>query len=201
MPRLFASLLALSLLLLAGCAGLPEPPIKDASFEARRATLEQLEHWTASGKIALRTAEQAESGSLLWQQVGKSTHIRLSGPMGISATTIDSDGHQLEIRQGENYSRWSLDDAQVKKTGGWDLPLISLHHWLKGIPDPDLVVESLELDEEKLLPKQLQQQGWTVEFQQFGRFGNYQLPTKLQATRGDTSAKILLRDWRDFFES
>ncbi|MBT3411474.1 MAG: hypothetical protein HN430_12360, partial [Halieaceae bacterium] len=98
-------------------------------------------------------------------------------------------------------SRWSLDDPQVQQTGGWDLPLRSLHHWLKGIPDPDLEVELLELDEANQLPELLQQQGWTVEFQQFARFGDYQLPTRLQATRGTTSARILLREWRDFFTS
>lgn len=201
MQRFCASLLAFSLLLMAGCAGLPKAALEDTSFEARRTKLQQLEHWTASGKIALRTADQSESVSLVWQQVGNATHVRLSGPMGISATTIDSDGLQMEIRQGEDYSRWSLDDPQVQQTGGWDLPLRSLHHWLKGIPDPDLEVELLELDEANQLPELLQQQGWTVEFQQFARFGDYQLPTRLHATRGTTSARILLREWRDFFTS
>lgn len=201
MPRFLVILIAVSLALLAGCAGMPETRPDGAPWEARRASLEQLEHWTASGKIALRTAEQSESASLLWQQIGTATHLRLSGPMGISATTIDSDGHQLEIRQGEDYSRWNLDDPDLQTNGEWDLPLRSLHHWLKGIPDPTLEVLSLQLDEATQLPRQLQQQGWTVEFQQFARFGDHQLPIKLQATRGATRVRILLREWRDFFES
>ncbi|MEP5567397.1 MAG: lipoprotein insertase outer membrane protein LolB [Halioglobus sp.] len=201
MRRLLVILSTVSLMLLAGCAGTPQTPPGDTTWETRLATLEALEHWTASGKIALRTAEQSESASMLWQQVGKATHLRLSGPMGISATTIDSDGHQLEIRQGEDYSRWNLDDPDLQTNNEWELPLRSLHHWLKGIPDPKLEVQSLQLDEANQLPAQLQQEGWTVDFQQFSRFDDYQLPTKLEATRGTTRIKILLREWRDFFES
>ena len=201
MHRLLAMMSTVSLMFLAGCASTPETHPDGATWEARQSTMETLEHWTASGKIALRTAEQSESASMLWQQVGQATHLRLSGPMGISATTIDSDGHQLEIRQGEDYSRWNLDDPDLQKNSEWDLPLRSLHHWLKGVPDPTLKIQSLQLDEANQLPLQLQQQGWTVDFQQFKRFDDYQLPTRLKATRGATRVTILLREWRDFFES
>ena len=198
MQFLVASFFALGLLVLAGCAGQPQQAPGDGSWQVRGAQLARLEQWTASGKIALRTAEQAESASLLWQQMGEATRLRLSGPLGVSATTIDSDGHQLEIRQGDDYSRWNLDDPNLAQPGGWDLPLRSLHHWLKGIPDPDLAVESLQIDELSQLPQQLQQQGWTVEYQQFSSFGDYHLPTKLRVSRGETQARILLRNWSDF---
>ncbi|MEH6587713.1 MAG: lipoprotein insertase outer membrane protein LolB [Halioglobus sp.] len=201
MHTLFVRFFALSLLVLAGCAGQPQQGPGEESWQAREDQLTRLDHWTASGKIALRTAEQAESASLLWQQMGEATHLRLSGPLGVSATTVDSDGHQLEVRQGDDYSRWNLDDPNSAQPGGWDLPLRSMHYWLKGIPDPDLAVESLQLDELSQLPQQLQQQGWTVEYQQFSSFGNYHLPTKLRVFRGETQARILLRNWTDLASS
>lgn len=197
MHALLVRLFALGLLVLSGCAGQSQQVPGEESWQAREAQLARLDHWTASGKIALRTAEQAESASLLWQQMGEATHLRLSGPLGVSATTVDSDGHQLEVRQGDDYSRWNLDDPNLAQPGGWDLPLRSMHYWLKGIPDPDLAVESLQLDEPGQLPQLLQQQGWTVEYQQFSRFDDYRLPTKLRVFRGETQARILLRNWAD----
>ena len=198
MKQVLASLFALGLLALAGCAGMPKPDSGSQAWELHRAELDGLSHWTASGKIALRTAEQAESASLLWQQIGDATHVRLSGPLGVSATTVASDGQALEIRQGEDYSRWNLDDPALKQDTGFELPLRSLPHWLKGVPDPDLPLETLELDDNRQLPQQIQQEGWTVEYQQFSNFGEFLLPTRLQVYRGKTRARILLREWGDF---
>ncbi|TDG12398.1 outer membrane lipoprotein LolB [Seongchinamella unica] len=187
----------LLLLAMSGCAGLPGPAPGEQSWQRHREQLQQLSHWTASGKIALRTPDQAESASLLWQQMGESSHLRLSGPMGISATTVDSDGRLLEVRQGEDYSRWDLDDPGLGAEHTWDLPVRSLHHWLKGIPAPEAPVESLLLDEAGQLPQQLQQSGWTIDYQQFSSFGDYLLPTRLQLSRGATKARIILREWGD----
>ena len=187
----------LLLLALAGCAGMPGPEPGNANWQSHRDQIQQLSHWTASGKIALRTPEQAESASLLWQQIGESSHLRLSGPMGISATTVDSDGRLLEVRQGDDYSRWDLDDPDLGSEHTWDLPIRSLHHWLKGIPAPESPVESLLLDAAGLLPQQLQQLGWTIDYQQFASFDGYLLPTRLQVARGETRARIILREWGD----
>jgi outer membrane lipoprotein LolB len=121
--------LAFSLTLLVGCAGLPESRVDQPAWAVHRSQLDSMTHWTASGKIALRTADQAESASLLWQQAGEATHLRLSGPMGLSATTVDSNGQQLEIRQGEDHSRWDVSDSgELTDNPGWDLPLKALHH-------------------------------------------------------------------------
>lgn len=188
---------ALILLCLAGCAGLPEAPEPPADWNARRARLDDLTHFTARGKIALRTPERAESASLLWQQVGIAAHIRLSGPMGLSATTIDSDGRQLEWRQGDESQIWALDDPALSGEAAWNLPLKALPHWLKGVPAPDFPVQALILDETGQLPVELQQQGWTIEYGSFDMFQSYRLPTRLKLYRADTSARIILRTWQD----
>jgi outer membrane lipoprotein LolB len=186
---------ALALLLLAACAGLPEPDATPGSWEAQRERIEAIDYFTASGKIALRTAEQAESASLLWQQLGASSHLRLSGPMGLSATTVDSNGEQVVIRQGDETRRWDIDDPAPQHTLGWSLPLRALQYWLKGVPAPGLELEQLNLDPAGELPVSLQQRGWRVEYQAFEQFEGYILPTRLQVSREDTSARIILRHW------
>ncbi len=194
------SLRALALamsLLLSACAGLPEPTVAPTDWREQRARIDAIDHFTAQGKVALRTAEQAETASLVWQQAGESSHLRLSGPMGVSATTVTSNGSEVVIRQGDTTQRWDIDDPALQPTPGWDLPLGALQHWLKGVPDPGLGVDKLELDAAGVLPKTLQQQGWRIDYQAFAQFEGFTLPTRLQVVREATRARILLRQWQD----
>ncbi len=185
-----------AILVLSGCAGLSTSPDAQPGWLEHKARLESMTHWTANGKIALRTPDKSESGTLLWQQMGEATHLRLSGPMGLSATTVDSDGQHLEIRKGKDYSRWPVAQYE-QEYPGWNLPLTALPHWLKGVPDPELPVEQLTLDTAGQLPQILQQQGWTVTYESFERFDGKQLPTRMRLSREDTKARIILRDWQD----
>lgn len=190
-----------ALALLAGCAGLREPAVPVADWQAQRDTLNAIRYFTASGKVALRTAEQAENATLLWQQLGESSHLRLSGPMGFSATTVDSNGRQVVVRQGDETQRWDIDDPALQYAPGLHLPLRALQHWLKGVPAPELEIEALQLDAAGRLPQRLQQQGWQVEYQEFAEFEGFTLPTRLRIHREDTSARIILSRWQDISAS
>lgn len=187
----------LAVLLLAGCAGPTVRAPGDISWADHRSELQLLTHWTIEGKLALRTAEQAESASMRWLQEGASTELSLSGPMGINATTIHSDGRLLEIRQGDQSSHWDLSDpALLARETGWDLPLQALPYWLKGLPSPDLTVQSLELNPEKSLLQSLQQDHWLVLYEDYDTFGRYRMPTRLHIRRADTSVRVIIRDWQ-----
>jgi outer membrane lipoprotein LolB len=189
---------ALLLLLLLGSCAAPvsrEPGGTQRDWAQHSALLAQLERWTASGKLALRTRDYAESASILWQQSGSHSAVQLSGPMGLNATTLESDGRLLEIRQGEEHR--TLDLSSPDAAGqGWELPLTALPHWLKGLPAPGLAVETLELDESHALLHTLVQDGWEVRYESYGRFSDITLPTRLQIARGDTSARVIIRDWQ-----
>lgn len=184
-----------TLALVSGCAGTPSTGQNEPSWLERNARLLGMTSWTARGKIALRTPDESESGSLLWQQLGELTHIRVSGPLGLSATTVDSDGQTLEIRQGDDYSRWPIEQYE-QQYPGWNLPITALPHWLKGVSDPNLAVEALQLDQTGQLPLLIKQHGWTVTYERFDGFDGQQLPTRLRLAKGETTARIILRDWQ-----
>lgn len=194
-----ARLLTLWLLLalLAGCAGLGEREPSSAGWQMHSGQLSALQHWTANGKLALRTADASESASLVWQQNNQDTHLQLSGPLGMGATTIDSDGQRLDIRRGEE--RTTLDistpDAIVLSTG-WDLPLSALTHWLKGLPAPDTEIQQIEVSTETQLLQSLQQDDWEIRFEKYGQFQGYILPTRLQIQRGTTRVKLIISQWQ-----
>ena len=189
---LAAMLLAL---LLSACAGQPRP-VAEASWEEHQARLQALTHWDATGKLALRTSELSESGSLEWRQQGSSSTLQLSGPLGVNATTVYSDGASLVIRQGGEIHTLDLSDPlELERRTGWDLPLQALPHWLKGIPAPDLAVQHMEVGQDPTLLQTLQQDNWEIRYAQYAPFDLFRLPTRLTIQRATTTVRVIIRNW------
>lgn len=189
--------LCLLLLLVAGCAGLDQREPTSANWKEHSRHLAMLQYWTANGKLAVRTTDASESASMVWQQRDQDTHLQLSGPLGVGATTIDSDGRQLNLRQGDEHRSLDIStpDAILLNTG-WDLPLLALTHWLKGLPSPDFKVQKLELDPQTGLPQSLQQDDWEVRYEKYGQFQEFTLPTRLQIHHGATRVKVVISHWQ-----
>ena len=189
--------LSLLLALLAACAT-PIQQIEPSStnWKTHSAQLAGLEWWTASGKLALRTAEAAESACMVWQQKRSDTELQLSGPLGVGASSIHSDGRQLDIRRGNEHRTLDISspDAIVLNTG-WDLPLRALTHWLKGLPSPDSSVQELKLNPQTGLLQTLRQDDWEISYEKYGQFQAFTLPTRLQIKRGTSGAKIIIAQW------
>jgi outer membrane lipoprotein LolB len=186
----------LALLLLAGCAGMEPREPTSPDWQAHRAQLEALQQWTASGKIALRTSDAAQSASMVWRQDYENTQLQLSGPLGVNATTIESDGQLLQIREGEEYRALDISTPEaIFQNTGWDLPLPALTHWLKGLPAPDATVQTLEFDEQTGLLRALRQDGWEVRYEMYGQFQGVTLPVRLQIERGTTRVKVIVARW------
>lgn len=189
--------LGLIVLLLAGCSGLDQRDPAYTSWETHSERLKLLQQWTANGKIAVRMANAAQSASLIWRQDRQDTSVQLSGPLGLGATTIHSDGQTLEIHQGEEHRTIDIStpDAIVLNTG-WDLPLQALSYWLKGIPAPNSKVQRLELDPQTERLKSLSQDNWDINYQRYQQFQGFTLPARLQIQRGTTRAKIIISRWQ-----
>jgi len=189
--------LAPVLLLLSACAGPAPRPAGEESWEQHRARLLALSDWHATGKLALRTSDMSESASLDWQQRGGHSQLQLSGPLGVNATTLYSDGDSLVIRRGEETHTVDLSDQrELEQLTGWDLPVRALPHWLKGVPDPDLAVQHMEFGEPAPLLQRLQQDDWEIDYQQYASFDRFTLPTRLTIRRAATTVRVILRDWQ-----
>ena len=187
----------LIMLLLTGCSGWDQREPASISWQTHSEHLKLLQQWTANGKMAVRTENTSESVSFIWQQDNQNTYVQLSGPLGMGATTIHSDGQTLEIHQGDEHRTIDISnpDAIVLNTG-WDLPLQALSYWLKGIPAPASKVQRLEPDPQTELLNSLWQDDWEVNYQRYKQFQGFTLPTRLQVQRDETRAKIIISDWQ-----
>jgi outer membrane lipoprotein LolB len=191
------ALLLTAVLMLAACAAPVQRAPDFVDWSAHSARLAQLDHWTASGKLALRTEDRSDSAQLVWRQQARDSHLNLSGPMGLNATEVHSDGERIEIIQGEELRSIDINKAEAGKANtGWELPIQSLPYWLKGLPSPHLEVQSLELDPKRGLLQALRQSDWQIRYEEYDNFDGYLLPTRLRAERGTTTVRILLRAWQ-----
>lgn len=192
-------LLSLLLCLLSGCTLLQQDVEAPSSvnWKTHQARLALLQQWTASGKVAVRTAETADSASLVWQQRGEDTDLQLSGPLGVGATSIHSDGRQLDIHRGGEHRTLDIStpDAMTSSTG-WDLPIQALSHWLKGLPSPESEVLGLSVDPRTGLLQSLRQDGWEIQYNAYAQFEGFTLPTRLQIKRDTTVARVVIAQWR-----
>ncbi len=188
---------ALLVLLLAACAGQPPRAPVGGSWDEHSERLWQLVSWEARGKIALRTPTQSESASIQWKQQGGISQLQLNGPLGVAATSLYSDGNTLVIHQGDESSTWDLaDTTALERHTGWNLPLLALPHWIKGVPAPELAVQAMEMGPDPALLLVLKQDDWEIRYEDYTLFGDLALPTRLHIQHQDTVVRLIIRDWQ-----
>lgn len=184
-------------MLLTSCADVSKQPSNAPNWNQRVAQLLVLTRWSASGKLAIRTKAQSQSAGFNWQQDDHSTHILLTGPLGLGATSIDSDRHTLKISRDGDTETFDMSSGLADEaTIGWNLPLQELPFWIRGLPYPEAPIEG-QIIQQSLL-QQLQQQGWTITYENYASFDRLTLPTRITIERNDTRARLIIRNWSDF---
>lgn len=165
------------MLLTAACQTIPTPDqqpnttgspwLKDESYFTERFTqVSSLDNWTLRAKVGMKTPQQREQASLVWQFVEQRNQARLFGPLGAGAVTLDFDdnGAQLSDRKGVLH-RDSSAQALLTRIVGWPIPMQALSYWLFALPQPDAVYV-YQLNEAGQL-SQLRQLDWLVSYEDY----------------------------------
>ncbi|MEK7191642.1 MAG: lipoprotein insertase outer membrane protein LolB [Pseudomonadota bacterium] len=180
-----------ALLLLSGCAALPAraPDEVARAWAMRQQALAPITNWELRGRIALRSRDEGMQASLHWVRERERQRISLVGPLGSGQVRLTQDAGGAELRDTEKNVRRAPTARQLLvETTGWDVPFDDMDWWVRGLPAPGAKAEQ-ELDEDGRL-KTLTQFGWEVEFLEYGRYGAYELPSKLFARRRENAPGI-----------
>lgn len=185
--------LLLLVLLLTGCASLPErPPVADisAAWRERQAALAGIHTWELRGRIAVRTAEDGGPASLHWVRRQDTHRIDLAGPFGGGRVRLTQEAGAAELRDssGQTHRDSSMQRLLARATGWW-LPLEGLNYWVLGLPAPDAPME-LRLDAWGRL-QTLEQLGWDITFTEYIEHGGYELPRRVFIRRKDDGTSML----------
>jgi outer membrane lipoprotein LolB len=184
--RLGACLLAS---VLAGCA--TAPPALVAPPPAGSVLPET---WAASGRMAVSVAAEGGSGAFTWQQSGERTQVAVRGPLGVGAVDVTLEGDRLTVVDGEGVTlEGDAARAHVQSKLGAELPLASLRYWVNGLPDPGAAATVHDGGGPPV--RVIEQAGWRVAYEAFGRFDGQSRPTRLTATGANARLKLVLDRW------
>jgi outer membrane lipoprotein LolB len=189
--------ISLGLIGLISCASIPAsapPADQTLTWEERQQQLSRLTHWSLNGAMSIRSAGEATSASINWQQQNNNYQIRLFGPLGAGQIQLTGTptGATL-IMQQDTVSASSPEQLFLQQTG-WYMPVTNLLYWVRGIPAPYSAarVERDEYGRARIIT----QDGWTVRYERFTAVKGNDLPTKIQLSSDDRQIRFVVNRWR-----
>jgi outer membrane lipoprotein LolB len=194
-------------LALGACSGQPQlpPPLpppdapqldEQTRWEQRLERLAALQDWRIRGKVGYRLPEDAGSASLDWRQAGERSDLRLSGPLGTGSTQITNEGALLRVHRDGIARLYPADAAPWLPDGTLlPVPIDSIRHWLRGIPDPAQPLDALVTV--NALAEGFQQVGWVVRIEDYRDEQGIALPSRLtlEAPAAELHLRLILREW------
>nr|WP_298375389.1 lipoprotein insertase outer membrane protein LolB [uncultured Halomonas sp.] len=194
-------ILLLSLVLLAGCAAqtpIPEAPRQSGDWSAQLERLTSLDRWRLAGKVGLRTADDATSANLDWQQAPFFYRMMISGPFGAGRSTLDGSPEGVTLTTPDGRFSARTPEQLMQQQLGWSLPISALDYWMRGLPAPNAPHEMQTDDRD--FPRELRQSGWTIDYRDWAWApalnGGLWLPQRLVMTFDDLRATLVVNQWR-----
>lgn len=176
---------------LTGCAGVstrPEPPLIG--------DLSQVNDWEARGRIAVSGAAGGGSGSFRWEQDHARSDVLIRGPVGIGSLRVQMTGGRddrlrLQLSDGRELES-DAAIAELEARLGAAVPTQKLRYWLLGLAAPG-PHEWIERSEQSAV---LEQDGWRIEFLEYGNETGALTPRRMKATSGEARIRLVINQWQ-----
>lgn len=156
-------------------------------------TLTLLQEWQIKGKIGVRTADDGGSAYLDWSQSFDSFYILLSGPLGQGSTIVSGNPYGARLENAEGAFISESPETLVEQHTGWSIPINHLLYWVKGIPSP--FGKSTQQHNPLGSLQSLQQDGWNLEYDRYGKAFDTLLPTRIKIKKGDLKVTLIIKEW------
>jgi outer membrane lipoprotein LolB len=166
------------------------PALVQRSWEQRLGELQHAGPWQLDGRAAVAVGTQGWQASLTWLQRDDVTEAHLSGPFGIGALVL------TRTPQGVSLNGAPPSDAvvaQLQERLGFDLPLADLRYWLLGVPNPASAYQLASNAQNRA--RQLQQSGWTIDYDRYAPVAADVLPAHLVLSRDAVRVRIAVDHW------
>lgn len=189
------------ILILNACATVETPPPsedvqvdKQAAWELHRLNLETIQIWSLKGRVAGKSNDEGFRAGVRWKQKQHNFNIDLHGPLGrkVAVITGDESDVQLNTSKGESFSA-NNPESLMQELFGYSLPINGLQYWMRGIPNPEQIYASMELDDQGRL-KQLHQAGWVIDYDSYHE-GSPALPAFIKITSTTLNANVKIDTW------
>jgi outer membrane lipoprotein LolB len=186
---------SLLLILLASCASprlRPDSRLLELQQQRERLLL-PMTPWSLSGRLAISGPNGSGSGTLVWQQNGRDFQFAVSAPVTGKTWTLSGDDQHaslvgLHARPVEARDATSLLQREL----GWKVPVLELSSWVLGLRAPGRAEISFREDD---LPREIVQNGWTVEYRDYDLTRVPPLPQRIFASQGEFKVRLAIQRW------
>lgn len=191
-----AILLAITTLLLAGCATTRAPPRTLLPVEAQEQLLHALPGFELEGRAGLK----AGNASLDWQQSGEQVAVRLAGMLGAGSLRVSWSPTQLTITdsRGEVYEDADAEAVMLQEIG-FVPPFDALRYWMLGLEAPGEAATLRTPSTSGRIGSLIQRQ-WNISYDQWmsvaADAGGVQLPRRVTITRDDLRLRVFVDRWK-----
>lgn len=174
-----------------------------AYFSQRQQRINSLHSWRVRAKVGVVTPQQRQQATLVWQFSDQANQVRLFGPLGVGAITLDFDenGAQLIDNKGRVHQGASAQ-ALLTRIVGWPIPMQALSYWLFALPQPNAFYNYQLNDLGQL--SELRQFDWQVSYKDYQnpiKDQELSLARKITATKEmpngeQVMVKLISKAWR-----
>ena len=149
--------------------------------------------WSMQGRVAISTGTQGGNARIEWRQrAGDAYGVTLAAPVTRQSWRLDVLAGQASLSGLEGGPRRGADAAVLlREATGWDIPVASMRHWLRGQPADGIAPTRYVFSPNGALVG-LDQAGWRIDFE---RAGAAALPMRMAATRGDSRVRLVVDRW------
>jgi outer membrane lipoprotein LolB len=187
---------------MSGCVATTAMPPADqqATWEAHRAALANVNAWDLRGRVALRLGNDSGQAVLHWVRQRSEHRVDLIFPFGAGSVRLTQDERGAVLRDTQNKTyRGRSARALLAEVIGWDLPIDELNFWVLGLPAPGAVAHT-EFDEQARLVA-LEQGEWRIVMRDYFEYSKYVLPSRIEVERKSTEnskpldVRLSVQDW------
>ena len=189
--------LCLLMLIGSGCAmQSPAPDIDKAHvWDQSKLELEQLRSWKLKARIAIQLDKEGGSASMDWKQSEDDYLIRIVPPFGRGAFELDGNSEGVTMRGSDDQIFHASNPETLLQTHlGWQVPVSGLIYWIRGLPDPNVNVKTMVLDEQARI-QHLSQNSWDVSYKSYIQSDGLNLPKKMSMQNQNLKVKLVIREW------
>lgn len=189
------AIIVIMILFLTSCASVAPPaPDTRTPWISRARSLNDLQTWAVSGKLAIITPTEADTVSIQWKQQVKNYTINLLAPLGAGSMTLNGDSTHLTLTTPDGVTHEATSpEALLEANGGPHLPVSNLRYWVRGLPAPQQP-DHTTFDPYGRLTT-LSQAGWQIEYLSYTRAYNLDLPSRITLTAPGYKIKVVIHEW------
>lgn len=155
---------------------------------------DSISHFSMEGRVAIRTAERADTVRLIWQHSEAEDVIGFASPLGnmLAELQRDARGARWLTKDGESFEARSADQLMARVTKE-PVPIAALSLWVLGRVGP-AATDVLRDEQGRLLSAS--DEGWAVSVATYESAKPEALPAVIEAVRGNLRIRLAIELWQ-----